>query len=171
MKKILFLISILALFNLMCGFISAYEIDKESFTKVEPKPNEFAGKYLPSKDTIAFIKDRGQFDLEDSWFELFTDGTFEMRNVPNWWIYKYSKSEGRLESGTGKWEFDPKGQHWEIHLEFDPGGTFSDQDHVENGFGTWAIIGSDQPPYTIWLYVGDPDYGDVMIYEQVIETP
>ena len=121
--------------------------------------------------TIAFVKDRGQFDLEDSWIELFTDGTFEMQNVPNWWMYPYGDSDGKLESGKGKWELDPKGKYWEVYFEFDPGGTFSYNDYSKTGFGSWREIGGDHRPYTIWFYIGDPDHGDVMIYEQVIETP
>ena len=169
MKRKLLWLSMLALFNLMCGFISAYEIDKENFTQVEPTPNEFAGKYLPSKETIAFVREKGQFDLKDSWIELSTDGMFEMRNVPNWWRYANSNFIGKLESGKGEWELTSFGKYWRVMFDFKPGETsigYSDSDSI-----SFIEIGSDQPPYTIWFYVGDPDHGDVMIYEQVIETP
>ena len=168
MKKVLVLISLLALSNLMCLF-SAYDVDKENFTKVEPKPSEFVGKYVPTKGTVALITETGRYILVDSSIEIFPDGTFEMKNMPDWWLDSLGNSNGRLESGKGTWELISWGEYWRVTLDFDPGGTF--KDYSEDGFSTFKEVGGDQPPYSLWFYIGDPDRGRVMIFEQILEKP
>jgi hypothetical protein len=168
MKKIFVLISLLALSNLMCLF-SAYDIDQENFTKIAPKPSEFAGKYVPTKVTVTLITETGHYDLKDSLIELFSDGTLEMKNMPDWWLTPYGDSNGRLDSAKGTWELTNWGENWRVTLDFEPGGTF--QEYSKDGFFTFKEISGDRPPYSIWFYIGDPDHGRVMIYEQVMEKP
>ena len=161
----------LAISNLMC-LVSAYGVDMESFTKTKPKTEEMAGKYLPTKETLVLVKETGKYILQDISIELYPNGTFEMKNMPDWWITNHGESNNGSDSGTGKWTLSSHaGKWWDIEFEFVEGGTFSSRNELSGGFYTTKEISGESPPYSLWFYIGDPDKGRVMIFEQVIETP
>jgi hypothetical protein len=155
----------------MCLF-GAYDFDKDNFTKTEPQPEKVAGTYLPTKETLLLIKNIGLYDLQNISISLHSDGTFEMQNMPDWWITDYGVSNGGTDSGKGKWRVHKTtgGDWWQLELEF-VSGTFSSKEYLSEGFYTEMHLSGEQPPYSLWVYVGDPDKGRVMIFEQIIENP
>jgi len=164
------LISLLALTNLMCLF-SAYDIDEEKFTRIKPDAEKLAGNYVPTKETMKLIKEVGLYSLQDISITIYSDGTFEMQNMPDWWMTPYGDSNGGTDSGKGTWKINSNRDWWEIYFDFDAGGTFSSRENFSNGFSTAKDMSGNQPPYSFWFYIGDPDRGRVMIFEQIVQTP
>ena len=176
MKKwMLVLISLLSASNLMC-LVSARDYDQNHFfTKTEPKEEKLVGKYVPTTKTISLIKDVGKYESEDVAIALFPDGTFEVNNMPDWWIPNdagYGKSNGGVDSGTGKWKISKENLSglWQITLDFQSG-VFNSRKDINNDLTLTLDLGGQQSPYSIWIYVGDPDSGNVMVFEQVVENP
>ena len=154
----------------MCGF-GAYDFDQDRFTKTEPKPQKMVGDYLPTKGTMTFIRETGRYDVQDISISLFSDGTFKMQNMPDWWMTtgpQFGKSNGGADSGNGTWSIAKTGNWWwQINFKFEPG-NFKAREDLSDGFLTTKDISGEKPPYSLWFYVGDPDTGNVMIFEQVL---
>jgi hypothetical protein len=171
-KWIFFLISVMTILNLMCGF-GARDFDQSYFTTIEPKPENMAGTYVPNNETMTLIRETGHYNLTNISISLFVDGTFTMNNMPDWWMTtgeKFGESNGGTDSGKGKWSIFKSASWWQIGFEFESA-TFNSREDLVDGFYTSKDIGEDQPPYTLWFYVGDADHGRVMIFEQIIEKP
>ena len=164
----------MAISNLMCGF-GARDFDQDYFTKIEPKSENLAGTYVPAKESATLIKETGHYNLKDISISLFSDGTFEMKNMPDWWMTtgeNFGESNGGSDSGEGRWSIHKSSldSSWQIEFEF-KSGTFNSREDLSDGFFTTKDMGGDQPPYTLWFYVGDPDRGRVMVFEQIVEKP
>jgi hypothetical protein len=166
-KWYLVFISVMALSNIMCG-LGILGFNNENFTKSKPEPEQMAGIYLPIEKTEKLIESQYNLDIKEISISLNPDGTFEMNNMPDWWATDSGDSSGGVDTGKGKWdiEFDEyDGEYWKLSLDFETG-TFSSGEI----FDTWIHIGNNQPPYSLWFYIGGPD-GAVMIFEQVLENP
>ncbi len=160
-------IAIMALSNITCGF-GFLGFNNENFTKIKPEPEQMAGIYLPTEKTEKLIKSQYNLDTKDISIYLYPDGAFEMNNMPDWWATDFGDSNGGVDTGKGKWDIDfddSNGEYWELFLGFETG-TFSSGEM----FSTWINIANNQPPYSLWFYIG-PDGPPVMIFEQVIENP
>lgn len=171
MKKwAVFLVSILSLSNVMCGF-GAYDFDQDLFTKIEPEPSKIVGNYLPTEETMFLIRETGGYDLQNVSISLLSDGTFEMQNMPDWWMTQpphWGNSKGGINSGRGTWSIVREDWWWQVELKFESGKFNSTQ--FGDGFYQDIDISGEQPPYTLWIYVGDRDRGRVMIFEQAMEN-
>lgn len=169
-KRVLFLISFLAVSNLMCLF-SARDYDQEhSFTKTEPQKEQLVGEYFPTLGTITLIRDKGHYSVEGTSIIVYADETFDIVNMPDWWVPNnagYGVSNGGFDSGKGNWSISSSSGLWQIRFGFETG-TFNS---INEPFGITLDLGGEQPPYTIWIYIGDPDTGRVMVFEQSIENP
>jgi len=161
------LIALLAVSNVMCG-LGARDFDADSFTKVKPTRQQMAGVYVPTKETVTLIEQTGHYHLNDIAISLFKDGTFDMQNMPDWWIADFGVSKGKGDSGKGKWQIVKHGTLWQIEFGFETG-EFNSDKNLSNGFFTTKDMSGDSPPYSLWFYIGDPDKGRVMIFEQVLE--
>lgn len=160
-------IAIMALSNITCGF-GFLGFNNENFTTSKPELEQMVGIYLPIEKTEKLIKSQYNLDMNDISISLYPDGTFEMNNMPDWWATDSGGSNGGVDTGTGKWDIDfddSNGEYWELFLGFETG-TFSSGEM----FSTWINIANNQPPYSLWFYIG-PDGPPVMIFEQVIENP
>ena len=171
MKKwILFLILLLSISNLMC-LVSARDYDQDHFfTKTKPDKKQLVGKYVPTEDTLSLIRDEGQYEITDSSITLYPDGSFEVTNMPDWWLPNnagYGKSNGGFDSGLGSWKISSFSGLWEITLNFESG-IFNSRNNISS---VTLDLGGQQRPYSIWAYVGDPDRGRVMIFEQIVNNP
>lgn len=157
----------MALSNMMCG-LGVRDFDKKFFTKTKPEKEQMVGIYLPTEDTQKLIRSQYDLDVKDISISLYLDGTFEMKSMPDWWATDFGDSNGGVDTGKGQWRIDfdeYDGGYWNLFLNFETG-TFSSGERID----TWVDIGNNQPPYSIWLYIGDPDDGIVMIFEQVTEN-
>jgi hypothetical protein len=172
-KSVIFLLMILSLSNIMCGF-GAYDFDQDSFTKTEPVVSKLAGVYVPNDEmTLRLIGETGGYDLQDVSVALFSDGTFEMQNMPDWWNTippNFGESKGGVDSGRGLWNVVKQNWWWQVEFKFESG-YLNSWDESASGLSRNIDISGEQPPYSLWFYVGDLDNGQVMIFEQVLESP
>ena len=147
----------------MCLY-GARDYDQENFfTKTEPQKEQLAGKYFPTLDTISLIRDEGHYSVEDISITVNSDETFEIVNMPDWWIPNnagYGVSNGGFDSGIGRWSLTNFSELWQISFDFEEG-TFNS---INEPFGVTLDLGGEQPPYSIWIYIGDPDAGRVMVF-------
>ena len=154
----------------MCLY-SARDYDQENFfTKTKPQKEQLAGKYFPTLETIGLIKDQGHYLTTDISITVNSNETFEIVNMPDWWIPNnagFGMSNGGVDSGTGKWSLTSSSGLWQIWFQFEDG-TFNS---INEPFGITLDLGGEIPPYSIWIYIGDPDAGKVMIFEQSINKP
>ena len=152
-KKILFLLASLALSTIVC---IVPNLDTKYFATSKPPLAEMVGKYVPNERTWNYIRTEGHYEVTDIFIILSSDMSLEMRNMPDWWLTDFGKSNGKLESQDGTWSIVKQQGWWELGLDFPSLTT------------TIPIVG-DQHPYVLWFYIGDPDEGHVMIFEKVSE--
>ena len=135
-------------------------LDSEYFTRNKPKQADLAGKYVPTTNTLQFIGEEGGYEAVDISITLWPDGSFEMVSMPDWWGETSGKSSGGFDSGHGEWDIVKHQEWWNLELDFT-----SEDPPV--GLTSVPLVG-EAPPYRLWFYVGDPDVGDVMIFDKVV---
>ena len=89
------------------------------------------------------------------WFFV-RDHSFDMRDMPDWWLDGFGRSHGKLETGSGRWELasaDSIWQVWVVRLHFP-------------SFETSVHLYHQHAPFLIFVRVGDPDIGDAMFFER-----
>lgn len=140
-------------------------LDSEGFVRTEPDPADLVGVYAPTEASWRLILEEGGYERQEGGYErqetgltLAANGTFTMTLMPDWWVDPFGKPGGGYHSGTGTWSVVPHQTWWDVQLDFD-----SPSPPV--GMTSMPLVG-DAPPYRIWFYVGDPDSGDVMIFER-----
>jgi hypothetical protein len=159
-------IALLAFSNIMCGF-GAYDSDSEHFTRTKPESTKLAGVYRPTTETWKLINEMGHYNVQDISLTLLPDGTFKMINMPDWWHTDFGESFGGTDSGKGKWSLSQQNDWWEIELSFNTT-IFNSDPSLSGNFVTWPVLSEEQQPYSLRFYVGDPDDGRVMIFQQVV---
>jgi hypothetical protein len=157
---------LLALTNLMCGF-GAFDFASEQFTKTKPELMQLVGFYLPTPETWELINETGQYTIQEPSLTISADDTFEMTNMPDWWRTDFGKSLGGTDSGKGKWSLSSQNDWWQIELHFDIT-DFNSDPSLSGDYVTYCEISGEQQPYSLWFYVGDPDDGRVMIFQQAV---
>lgn len=77
-----------------------------SYTKSKPKEADLIGTWLPHKDTIKDMRDRGRYEVDNAQtrLTLLSDGSFEMVDMPDWWREPLGRSHGRLQTDRGTWK-------------------------------------------------------------------
>jgi hypothetical protein len=94
--------------------------------------------------------------------------------MPDWWTPNgagFGKSNGKFDSGQGKWKITKNHDGWwDVQFKFETG-TFFSSVELNGGFFTTKDLGGEKPPYSLWFYIGDPDSGPLMIFEQVVANP
>ena len=142
--------------------------DTENFTKSKPTVADVSGEYVPTSETLEDIIEGGHYKVNDIFIALSPDGSFEMQNLPDWWLTDFGKPEGCLISGQGNWEVVKQQDWWALRLDFLRGKNLC-LEKFSAGFTTSIPVGGDNFPYSLWFYIGDPDIGHVMIFEKVID--
>jgi hypothetical protein len=128
-----------------------------SYTTNKPNEGDLIGIWVPDKDTVKDMHDRGGYPTEKAKTSLTLkpDGTFEMVDMPDWWREPFGTSHGRLtayDRGTWRLKEHSPGGRWEIGLDFP-------------SFGSTAIsLRRNKPPYIIHFILGDPDSGNAMTF-------
>jgi hypothetical protein len=176
-KWIVFVIAILSISNLMCGF-EAYDFDQDNFTKTKPDLSELAGKYIlteKSKQFVSTMENVTESNAQDVSITVVSDGTFEIQNMPNSWAteeFQFSNPNGVPSLIKGTWSLVQKDWWWRIEFVIDS----SDVNSCENLLdpcSTRVDIGAEQPPYSLWFYIGtgDPNRLPLIIFEQTTIQP
>ncbi len=146
----------------MCVFPN---LDTENFARVKPTVNDLAGKYLPTKQTLQSITNEGHYKVNKLFVSLRSDGSFEMQNMPDWWLTDFGEPQGCLVNGQGSWEVVQQQSWWELRLDFLSGENLC-LENYSTGLTISVPIVGNTAPYSLWFYVGDPDSGKVMIFEK-----
>ncbi|MEO8207144.1 MAG: hypothetical protein ABI615_13265 [Chthoniobacterales bacterium] len=152
MKGRLFLIlPLLFLAGCRPGFMAGLD-----FARSQPKAEDIVGVWTPDKATLRDIRERGHYASVETKIILRKDGAFSISNIPDWWSDGFGYPHGKFESSEGKWEFRAGKSLWKIWelCLITPKGNRQ------------MMILHQKAPYSIFIYVGDPDNDDAMIFER-----
>lgn len=148
---------------LILGVISGCQFDPHAggFTTEQPKKEDVIGVYRFKEQTIsqATIDKLGK----EATIVLKPDGTYQANDIPN--VFGGANAEThKYISATGKWKIETIGSvgngwghaksHWGITL------TSIDESLTSIGFM------GDKTPYKLIVTFGDPDLGEVMIFQK-----
>ena len=128
-----------------------------SFTRAKPKTEDLVGTWTPTNETVRDMSRRGKYTISHHELTLSSDGTFSMRNMPDWWSDGFGKSHQRFESGSGTWEIQrdlgPLTTIYVVKLQFPE---------------IWKTVNlsGQKPPYQLHITLGDPDSGEYMLFER-----
>ena len=93
------------------------------------------------------------------------DGTFTIKDMPDWWLDIAGQSHQRFDSSAGYWKLDETqydwGNDWQIRVRIQPLPGYPD------GMGTTLGLDAYRPGYTLSVYIGDPDSARVMEFKKV----
>jgi len=90
-----------------------------------------------------------------------SDGTFQMVDVPEWFMSGIGNWASNGNSATGSWEISNRDSHWIIVLYFD---VVNDQARNERRD---LIIYGKESPFSIPIFLGDADAGYVILFERI----
>lgn len=155
MKKILFAIAVL-LSTVVCV---TPNLDTENFVREQPAEADLVGTYKLIETSQQLIEEEGGYEPRDISVKLAADGSFEIKNIPDWWWDSFGKASGSFGSGTGTWKIVAHQQWWDVQFDIEEG-------DIPYG-GTSVPIAGEAPPYRLWFQVGDPDLGRAMIFERI----
>lgn len=127
---------------------------------VQPEESDLLGTWSLTPSSVAFMKTEGGYDISTHSLTLHDDGTFEIVNIPDWWL-NFGESRKGFYSGSGTWRIVKDFQgHWTVEVRFNslPG--------HDSGLLTYFYIGQSQSGYFIYDYIGDADSGQVMLFEK-----
>ena len=127
-----------------------------SYTRNRPNEADLIGKWVPDEATLKNMRDKGRYNTNKTRtsLTLYSDGSFEMVDMPDWWRDPFGKPHGVLQSDSGYWklkEHSP-GSWWEIDFDFPKWG------------GTTTALRRETPPFIIHFTLGDADSGDAMVF-------
>jgi len=137
------------------------------YTQSRPTESALVGNYRQTSDTFQFVQQEGRYPAADSSIILRSNGTFELINVPDWWLTDFGQPRGGFDSGKGRWILINLSGSWQIELEVETTKDFASRDHEPRGLVTYLSLIGESAPYKLHLTVGDPDMGDAMQYEKV----
>jgi hypothetical protein len=141
---------VLTLFVASCGEVARYY----DLTRAKPELSEIIGVWVPDKATREYMRDKGRYDTNlETKLILEESGEVKIVNMPDWWRNGFGESYGKMQSEQGRWELHQSSgsKFWEIRMALSSGTKFLN------------LLGQKQP-YKMFLYVGDPDSGEVMTF-------
>ncbi len=131
-----------------------------SIPATKPADGELVGTWTLTPATTDKMRSEGGYEISTHSLTLRNDGSFEIVNMPDWW-FNFGHSNKGFYSGSGTWRVVKNSQgYWTIEVRFTslPGYT--------SGLVTSFYIGQDKSGYYIYDFIGDPDSGDVMMFEK-----
>ena len=142
------------------GLLSLSDFDS-STPVTRPEESDLVGTWTFSAATLADMRTNGGYEITTHSLNLRNDGTFEIVNIPDWWL-NFGHSSHGFYSGSGTWSVVKDFQgHWVVEVRFTslPG--------YESGLLTSLRIGQSKASYYIYDFIGDPDSGHVMVFERL----
>ena len=153
MKPWALLFPVILLFLVGCPAVDTKELN---FTRKKPENADLVGTWTPNSDTLKEIRTRGHYPQAQHEIVLRADGTFSIRNMPDWWTNGFGESGRTFSSFDGRWDLE-EGKDgwtiWEIALRTPT-------------FGTSINVYQQKPPYSLFIRVGDPNNADAMIFDR-----
>lgn len=147
----------------LVGIAGCHNRDADDFPTEKPEMSAIEGIYRLNESSVQTVKEAG-YEETDATLSLQGDGTFTMTGVPDWW-QTFGEFRGGYDSGQGTWKLQKDQSWWSIGLKFDSRRDFHSKP-AEDGLSTSITIYGKQPPFFLWLYVGDADSGRAMVLER-----
>jgi hypothetical protein len=140
----------IALLATSCGNVAR----SLNLTRTKPETPDIVGVWIPDQATREYMRTKGGYDTSlETRLILEDDGDVKVLNMPDWWGNGFGVSKGSMQSEQGNWRLyqSPGSGSWEVRISLPSGTKFM------------SLLGQ-KPPYNIFLYVGDPDSGEVMTF-------
>jgi hypothetical protein len=147
-----------------------------NYTRRKPLETELVGRWIPTAQSRKEILGRGKYPAADYELTLNADGSFAMRNMPDWWLDPVGRSQGRFHDGAGNWKLEERKEVWRVwalmlHFEsFSGNRLVRSRDSMvplKAPWGTTVNLYRQSAPYLMFFRIGDPNEGDVMFFERV----
>jgi hypothetical protein len=128
--------------------------------RARPAEEDIVGVWAPNSSTLQHMQKEGGYEVSVHTLTFRHDGTFEMINMPDWWLVPWIVPAGKFHSGSGAWGISEFEGRWEISVAFTSLTGYEndlrkpvDLDSLHTTF----YLARKEPPYLIYLYLGDPD--------------
>jgi hypothetical protein len=143
-----------------CG-LCQWSLSDPTIPRTKPAKEDIIGIWSLSPSSLQEMRMEGRYEISTHTLTFKDDGTFEMVNMPDLWL-NFGQSNQDFYSGSGRWEFVKNYQgYWtvEVHFTSLPG--------YKNGLVTSFYVGQNEAGYYIYDFIGDPDSGDVIVFEKL----
>ena len=141
-----------------CALMAWADFDP-SKPMIKPDEADLIGTWTLTRLSLDKMRRDGGYEITTHSLTLDEDGTFELVNMPDWWGNGRS-SQGFL-SGSGSWRLAQSlDRFWGVSLEFDQlnGAAIRSATHLN--------IAREGPGYVLYVYIGNPDSGNAMVFEK-----
>lgn len=129
--------------------------------KEKPRVADVAGAYHLSPASRRYLKENKHYaSVEGSRIILRKDGTLSVIRLPDCYVNRFGKSDGKLLSGQGRWEIDSTYSGYGVTLAVGKGGSLDPALYS----GTSITIRHSVPPYALEFLIGDPDEDESIVY-------
>lgn len=128
-----------------------------NFTRNKPNIEDLIGTWTPDKTSMEDISNRGHYANAKPTITLRTDGTFSIREMPDWWSDGFGRSHGSVVALDGKWMLEQREEVWRIwtlRLR-------------TSELLTWIHLYRQRPPYALFIGIGDPNDANAMLFERL----
>jgi hypothetical protein len=127
------------------------------FARQKPLEADLVGTWVPTAETLKFMRNEGGYVISTHELVLSADKTFSLKNMPDWWKTDFGESKKGFDSLSGRWELSlaTGDRDWGIDLR------------VGTSIINFVHIRNQKPPYLIHIGIGDPDNGDFMLFQRL----
>jgi hypothetical protein len=149
------LLSIAGMFFVMFMIFVQEELPR---TRHKPEIKDVAGIYHFKKITGAYAPQIKKSIASEISITLREDGSFDINNLPSK-LFDFYASDDSYGSGSGTWKLNcDKGllTTWNINLNFTQ----------PERLGLNLMLRKQKPPYSLYIYAGDPDEGRFFRFEK-----
>lgn len=145
-------------------FLSACQYDPytSEYTSRRPNESDLPGEYVATVETRELIRKAGSYPACDPHLTLHTDHTFEIKDVPDWFITE-GDAGAKLVSGSGTWALQQHQQWWALGILFRQS---TGQSVFKGPFGMDFMLVGAKAPYLVHMTIGDPDMGKAMQFQK-----
>ncbi len=169
-------------FTVTTCLICSLSLTDPNLPQSMPRDEDVVGRWTPSEFSLQKMAEQGGYPLSVHEIVFEPDGAFSIVNMPDWWLNRFGESTGGFYSGQGTWKIAQwQRGRWVIEVRFtslhahdqtvfptpDPWDPTGPQD----GLTTFFDLSGRQPPYTIVIYIGDPDSADVIVFNRLEDGP
>jgi hypothetical protein len=108
-----------------------------SIPKTRPSRESLIGLWAIDDFSRERMQEDGAYVLSDHTLTLYENGTFELVNMPDWWLSFEDESNGTFHSGKGTWEIDKWQASWVVWLRFPTFPNYPDGLSTSLTIGDW----------------------------------
>lgn len=127
------------------------------YTRRRPPEIDLIGKWIPTRDSMIDMRDRGGYSISQHEVELRSDGTFSVTGIPDWVDTLDGSSFKQFKSGVGNWTVsadDYDAARYVVQLHF-----------YRAGYLTFHVVRQARP-YLLYHSLGDPDARNALVLER-----